>query len=257
MSLLQVDRISLRYHTPQSETLAIEEISFRQSDAEFISIVGPSGCGKSSLLSIIAGLFPPSEGTAQLKGTDIRNPLPEIGLMQQQDYLLPWLRVIDNATFGLMLRDKKNPDSIAAVDAMLDDFGLAKYRDAYPRELSGGMRQRVALIRTLALDPELFLLDEAFSALDYQTRLELQDEVWRALRRRGKAMLMVTHDIPEAVAMSDRVIIFSPSPATVRRDISIRFDGLDGMARAPLSARKHPSFGSYFNTIWGELHDET
>lgn len=250
MANVRVDKVSLLYHTPQDETQAIKDVSLYVEQGEFVSIVGPSGCGKSSLLSVIAGMLKPSSGSVTICDNPITGPSPLIGYMLQQDYLMEWRTVLDNACLGLEFRRQLTPERKREVAEMLADYGLGDFIHHYPRHLSGGMRQRVALVRTLALKPEVLLLDEAFSALDYQTRIAMQDEVYQILRKRGKTMLMVTHDIPEAVAMSDRVIILSPRPATITKEMSLTFGC---QTRTPLCVRKDPNFGKYFNQIWEEL----
>ncbi|MGE5654106.1 MAG: ABC transporter ATP-binding protein [Bacillota bacterium] len=250
MANVHVDKVSLLYHTPKDETQAIADVSLNVEQGEFVSIVGPSGCGKSSLLSIIAGLVKPSAGTVTICDSPVTGPSPQVGYMLQQDYLMDWRTVLDNACVGLEIRRQLTPERKQEVAGMLADYGLGDFLHHYPRHLSGGMRQRVALVRTLALKPDVLLLDEAFSALDYQTRIAMQDEVYQILRRRGKTILMVTHDIPEAVAMSDRVIILSPRPAVVTKEVQLAFDC---QPRTPLCVRKDPNFGRYFNLIWEEL----
>lgn len=215
-----------------------------------MSIVGPSGCGKSTLLSAVAGLLPPTSGEIRLGGETVRGYSPRIGYMLQRDNLLEWQSVMDNVLLGLRIRKALTPQTRARAVQLLQRYGLYEFRDRFPTQLSGGMRQRVALIRTLAVSPDLLLLDEAFSALDYQTRLEVTEDVYRILKQEGVTTLMVTHDIPESISMGDRVLILSARPATVREILPISFPGA---VRTPLACREHPLFNTYFVHIWKEL----
>lgn len=202
--LLTMQNVTARYQSPDGELTAAENISLTVSQGEFVSIVGPSGCGKSTLLTIMAGLKRPSEGKVLLDGEPITGPGGKIGYMLQKDNLLEWRTIYKNILLGLEIRNRLTPENIEYARGLLRTYGLWDFRDRYPSQLSGGMRQRVALIRTLAVKPEIFLLDEAFSALDYQTRLTVTDDIYSILRREGQTMVMVTHDIPESVSMSDR-----------------------------------------------------
>ena len=204
--LLTMQNVTARYQSPDGELTAAENISLTVSQGEFVSIVGPSGCGKSTLLTIMAGLKRPSEGKVLLDGEPITGPGGKIGYMLQKDNLLEWRTIYKNILLGLEIRNRLTPENIEYARGLLRTYGLWDFRDRYPSQLSGGMRQRVALIRTLAVKPEIFLLDEAFSALDYQTRLTVTDDIYSILRREGQTMVMVTHDIPESVSMSDRVV---------------------------------------------------
>ena len=247
---LQVNNIQMVYHTPTEETLAVKDVSFSVSKGQFVSIVGPSGCGKSTLLGCIAGLHSQQQGTITLEGKDILTQRHNIGYMLQSDNLLPWRSVWRNVTIGLEIQKKLNEQTASYVTELLKKYDLWQFRDSFPNRLSGGMRQRVALIRTLALKPQLLLLDEAFSALDYQTRVSVSCDVWQILRSENKTMVMVTHDIPEAVAMSDKVVVLSKRPAVVAKTVDIDF----GTNRKdPVAVRQHPHFQQYFDTIWKEL----
>ena len=199
--LLTMQNITARYQSPDGELTAAENISLTVSQGEFVSIVGPSGCGKSTLLTIMAGLKRPSEGKVLLDGEPITGPGGKIGYMLQKDNLLEWRTIYKNILLGLEIRNRLTPENIEYARGLLRTYGLWDFRDRYPSQLSGGMRQRVALIRTLAVKPEIFLLDEAFSALDYQTRLTVTDDIYSILRREGQTMVMVTHDIPESVSI--------------------------------------------------------
>ncbi len=236
--------ISLSYHSEHGETQAIKDISFDIYDGEFLSIVGPSGCGKSTLLSIISGLSKPSSGTVEI----LKNL--KSAYMLQKDHLFEWRTVFSNACLGLELQNKLNSQTKKKVHELLEKYGLGEFSDKRPSELSGGMRQRAALIRTLASQANILLLDEPFSALDYQTRLTVSDEISQIIRREKKTAVLVTHDISEAISVSDRVLVFSKRPAILKAEFKIDFfsNGKNG-----LSAREEPEFKNYFNKIWKEL----
>ena len=248
--LLTMQHVTARYQSPDGELTAAENISLTVSEGEFVSIVGPSGCGKSTLLTIMAGLKQPSEGQVLLDGEPISGPGGKIGYMLQKDNLLEWRTIYKNILLGLEIRNRLTPENIEYARGLLRTYGLWDFRDRYPSQLSGGMRQRVALIRTLAVKPEIFLLDEAFSALDYQTRLTVTDDIYSILRREGQTMVMVTHDIPESVSMSDRVIVLSGRPARIRQIHTIELGNL-----TPLERRDHLRFNEYSNEIWKELRE--
>ena len=249
-AFLSVDNIQMIYETPAEETVAVKDVSFTAEKGRFISLVGPSGCGKSTLLGCIAGLQKQQKGTITLDGKDITQSSGSIGYMLQSDNLLPWRSVWRNVIIGLEIQKKLTEENTAYAENLLKKYELWQFKDSFPNRLSGGMRQRAALIRTLALKPQLLLLDEAFSALDYQTRVNVSCDVWQILRRENKTLVMVTHDIPEAVAMSDRVVILSKRPAVVAKTVDIDF----GPQRPdPIEVRRHPKFQQYFNTIWKEL----
>ncbi|MCY6957914.1 ABC transporter ATP-binding protein [Clostridium brassicae] len=199
MNELTVSHIYMNYHTLKSETEALKDISFTVKQGEYISIVGPSGCGKSTVLNIIAGLLSPSEGNVLVDGKNIDNSSLIIGYMFQKDQLFEWLTVWNNVLLGLKVQHKVNDDSINKVTKLLHDYNLWDFKNYYPKQLSGGMRQRVALIRTLALNPDILLLDEPFSALDYQSRLNASDEIYKIIKRENKTAIMVTHDIAEPI----------------------------------------------------------
>lgn len=247
--IVELKDIRLTYHEPHAETLAIEDISLAISEGEFVAIVGPSGSGKTSMLNILAGLIRPSSGTVRLKGKEVGEPGRGIGYMLQRDQLLDWRDIEGNILLGLEVKHMLTPETRARALSLLSTYGLNEFRHHYPRQLSGGMRQKVALIRTLAFDPDLLLLDEPFSALDYQTRLLTSDEVYHIIRRENKTALLVTHDIAEAISMADRVIVFSERPARVKREIPICLN----MELSPIKRRSEPEFQDYFNTIWKEL----
>ncbi len=247
---LRVEHLTQTYQAQNGETTAIADLSFSVHEGEFVSVVGPSGCGKSTLLSILAGLLPATGGKVTVYGEPVTGVTPKIAYMLQRDYLLPWRTIYKNIIFGLQLQGKATPEHTAYADHLLRTYGLYEFRDSYPDQLSGGMRQRAALIRTLAMQPEILLLDEAFSALDYQTRLAVSDDVYRILRQEHKTIVMVTHDIPESISMSDRILVLSRRPATLRGEHEISFDLPE---RTPLLCREQPEFSSYFNLVWKEL----
>lgn len=249
--LLEVRDVSLSYHSISGETLALSHISFELMPGEFLAIVGPSGCGKSTLLNLIAGLLKVSQGSILMDGVPVCAGNSRIGYMLQKDHLLEWRSIYKNVLLGLEIRHTLTPDNLARVEKMLSTYGLDKFRNARPSELSGGMRQRTALIRTLALNPDLLLLDEPFSALDYQTRLNVSDDIGKILKTTKKPAILVTHDIAEAISMADRILILSPRPATVQKIITV---DLKLENRTPLSSRNAPEFKSYFNLIWKELN---
>ncbi len=255
VAILEVQHLRLTYQSVQGEVEALADIDFSMQAGDFYSVVGPSGCGKSTLLSIIAGMLPATGGRVLVGGEEVHAPSPRIGYMLQQDNLLDWRTVRQNVLFGLEIRHALTPESRARAERLLATYGLAEFADSYPSQLSGGMRQRVALIRTLAINPDILLLDEAFSALDYQTRLAVTEDVYRIIRQEGVTTLMVTHDIPESIGMGDAVLILSGRPAVVREILPITFDM---QARTPLTCRSRPEFGRYFDYIWKELGmDET
>lgn len=238
------------YVTQQGANLALENIDFTLQPGEFVSLVGPSGCGKTTLLSIIAGLIRPTSGLVELNGKPVEAPSVQVGYMLQQDYLFPWRTIWDNALIGLELIGKVNDKTKAYTLHLLEEMGLADSVRRYPSQLSGGMRQRVALVRTLAAEPDILLLDEPFSALDYQTKLQLEDLVAETLKRHRKTAILVTHDIAEAIAMGDRVVILDRNPGRIRRELLIP----EGMRRlSPFLAREAEEFHPLFNTIWQEL----
>ena len=249
--ILKVRDVCLSYHTLSGETPALSHISFDLMPGEFLSIVGPSGCGKSTLLNLIAGLLAPECGSITLDEKPVSAGSTAVGYMLQKDHLLEWRTIYQNVTLGLEIRRELTPAKLKYIEEMLCTYGLDKFRNARPSQLSGGMRQRAALIRTLALKPELLLLDEPFSALDYQTRLNVSDDIGRILKKERKPAILVTHDISEAISMADRVIILTKRPATVARIVTIDLGLTD---RTPLSSRNAPQFKSYFNLIWKELN---
>lgn len=243
-AILKLSGVSQAYFTESGQTEAIRDLNMELYEGEFAAIVGPSGCGKTTLLSLLMGLIEPQEGTIEFDRRRTR-----IGYMLQRDHLFEWRTVEKNVLLGLEIQHRLNAETRERAMHLLDEYGLGAFRAYYPQQLSGGMRQKVALIRTLATDPELLLLDEPFSALDYQTRLSLSDEVYRIIRERGKTAILVTHDISEAVAMSDRVLVFSKRPSHVKTVIETAFDP----ALSPLERRRLPAFLPLYDRIWKEI----
>lgn len=250
VALLQLKSVGQTYFSKTSATTALEDISLSVQEGEFISLLGPSGCGKSTLLSMIAGLLTPTVGSVTVNNQVVTSPHPKIGYMLQQDYLFPWKTIQDNITLGLKLRNQHSLENVQAAVKLLKEIGLDHTLTKYPSELSGGMRQRVALVRTLATQPKILLLDEPFSALDYQTKLKLEDLVSSTLREHGKTAILVTHDIGEAIAMSDTVILLSTNPGRIFRTFKMP-EKLRTLP--PFEARQHPDFSATFQQIWEEL----
>lgn len=252
--ILELKNINYSYHTPDGETPALSDISFSLSSGEFTAVVGPSGCGKSTLLSLIAGLMIPESGSVFLNGKPLTENASNIGYMLQHDHLFEWRTVYRNILLGAEINHTLNAGTKKKADALLEQYGLKQFARAKPSQLSGGMRQRAALIRTLLLNPELLLLDEPFSALDYQTRLTVSDDIGQIIRRSGRTALLVTHDLSEAVSLADRVIVLSGRPASVVCIVPVSFDLEND---TPLNRRNAPEFKTYFNQIWKELnHNE-
>ncbi|WP_317854074.1 ABC transporter ATP-binding protein [Chakrabartyella piscis] len=241
-TIVSLEDVSLHYHSKNGETPAVSHLNLEVFQGEFLSIVGPSGCGKSSLLSMLSGLLKPSSGTISIDG--------EIGYMLQKDHLLEWRTVKENALLGLEIKGMLTPENTSYVEHLLEQYGLGAFMEQYPSQLSGGMRQRVALIRTLAIHPDILLLDEPFSALDYQTRLTVSDEIGSIIRKEKKTAILVSHDISEAISLSDRVVVFSARPATIKNIHTIE---LSIGEHSPMQTREAPEFREYFNRIWKEL----
>ena len=248
--ILEVKQISKKYQNKEGEVLAIKDINLKVDKGEFVSIIGPSGCGKSTLLSIIAGLEEQTSGEIYIEGEKVEGISPKVGYMLQRDCLLEWRSILSNTMFGLEIKGKKDKESKEYVKELLKKYELYDFKDKYPSELSGGMRQRVALIRTLAVKPKILLLDEAFSALDYQTRIMVTNDIYSILRKEGITAIIVTHDISEAISMSDRVVVLTNRPGTVKDIHKIDFEMEN---RNPINCRENPKFSQYFNTLWREL----
>jgi len=254
--ILCLNNVSLTYQAENGEVSALENVSISAGEGELIAIVGPSGCGKSTLLSLIAGLVSPTKGSVVIAGEQVRGVSgvsAHIGYMLQKDNLLDWRTIRSNVLIGLEIRKILTPENVAYVDGLLATYGLSEFQYKYPSQLSGGMRQRAALIRTLAAKPELLLLDEAFSALDYQTRLAVTDDVFRILKSKKKTAVIVTHDIPESISMADRIVVMTAHPGCVRAVYNVEFKRPDGSIMPPLERRRDTNFGRLFNLIWKEL----
>ena len=247
--MIDLQHVALTYQSPDGEVEALRDISFQMEEGEFVSIVGPSGCGKSTLLSLIAGLERPTAGSILVDGEAVRAPTPKAGFMPQQDQLFPWQTIWGNVTLGLAIRQGNTPEAQSRVRELLVRYGLTDFSEKLPGQLSGGMRQRCALIRTLAADPKILLLDESFSALDYQTRLSVSADICRIIRQERKTALLVTHDISEAISMSDRVVVLSRRPAVIRAIHDLA--PLRGLS--PMERRDSEAFRGFFNLIWKEL----
>ena len=242
-NILKIEKLHKNYHSKDGMIVAIEDISLDIKEGEYLAIVGPSGCGKSTLLNIIGGIDSLSSGELK-KDNNIK-----IGYMLQNDCLFPWLNIIDNCLLGLKIEGNLNEDNIEYVKDLLNTYGLGDFMYKYPNSLSGGMKQRVALIRTLALKPDILLLDEPFSALDYQTRLAVSDDVYKIIKDTGKTVIMITHDIAEAISMSDRVVVLTNRPAKVKKIYEIKMNGKGN----PIDNRKCREFSMYYDMIWKEI----
>ena len=237
--------VSFSYHRPDGEIEALSDISFTVSKGEFVSLVGPSGCGKSTILSILAGLIPAGNGNLYID-EDV-----SFGYMFQQDLLLPYNTIWKNIALGPSIHKSMTPETKHRLEELLYKYGLSHFRDKYPAQLSGGMRQRAALIRTLALNPDTLLLDEPFSALDYQTRLLVADDIGKIIRKENKTAILVTHDLSEAISLSDKIIVLSNRPARVVKVMNI---DIPCKENGSLAAREHPKFGEYFQILWKEMN---
>lgn len=251
--ILELKNINYSYHTLDGETKALSNITFSLIKGEFAAVVGPSGCGKSTLLSLIDGLMQPESGELLMNGSPLAENREQIGYMLQHDHLFEWRSIYRNVLLGPEISGKLSSQIKNRAIEMLEQYGLKQFIRSKPSELSGGMRQRAALIRTLLMDPELLLLDEPFSALDYQTRLKVSDDIGQIIRRSGKTALLVTHDLSEAVSLSDRVIILTKRPAKVARIVPVAFTLEND---SPLARRNTPEFKTYFNEIWKELNQD-
>lgn len=250
--LLTMSDVRYSYHELTGETAALENISFSVNPGEFIAIVGPSGCGKSTLLSMMAGLIRPEHGTILFEGAPLSSARTRIGYMLQKDHLFEWRTVLENILLGLEIQNRMDEDSQRKARNLLKTYGLEAFAQSKPSQLSGGMRQRAALIRTLVLEPDLLLLDEPFSALDYQTRLSVSDDIWKIIKNEEKTAVLVTHDLSEAVSMADRILVLSARPARILQDIPVRF--LELSEDSPMNRRNAKEFKAYFNLIWKELN---
>lgn len=241
--IIKVTNLCKNFYSKEGELQVLQNINFSLDQGEILSLLGPSGSGKSTILNILTKLLKPTSGDITINGT--------IGYMFQRDHLLEWRSIMDNITIGLEIQKNKDPKAIERVEKLLKTYDLWDFRNMYPKELSGGMRQRVALIRTLSVDPDVLLLDEPFSALDYQTRLLVSDDVYKIIKNENKSAILVTHDISEAIAMGDKVAVLSKRPSTIKSEYNIDL-GL-GESRTPFECRKVPKFQTYFDLLWKEL----
>ena len=240
--VLRFDNVSMHYHSKQGETIALEGIDFSVREGEFVAIIGPSGCGKTTLLSLTAGLLAPTSGKVITNGCSF-------GYMLQKDELFPWRTIEKNLFLPLEVKKKNTPDARARAIALAEKYGLGQFLKNYPSSLSGGMRQRAALIRTLTLDPDVLLLDEPFSALDYQTRLSVCDDVYKIIREEKKTALLITHDISEAISVADRIFVLSKRPARILSEHTLSFPETE-----PLKRRENQDFSHWFEVLWKELN---
>ncbi len=243
MDILKVKNLKKIYHTKDSEILAVENFSLNLKQGEFVAIVGPSGCGKSTILGILCGLDKPSSGTIEIDKN------LKFGYMLQGDNLFDWRNIYKNCLLGLELENKLTKENINYVNKLLDTYGLKDFKKAYPNNLSGGMRQRVSLIRTLATKPDILFLDEPFSALDYQTRLAVSDDVYKIIKKEKKSAIMVTHDLSEAISMADRVIVLSTRPSKIKNIYEIKLTNKS----TPIQNRKAKEFAYYYDKIWKDI----
>ena len=248
-NIVEIKNLSFSYHTLSGETKVLTNISFSIKRGDFVSIVGPSGCGKSTLLSLLSGMLKPEEG--EIIFTD--SPPPKMGYMLQRDHLLEWRTIYQNTILGLEVNKLFTSDNIDYINTLIHEYGLSDFKDKKPCELSGGMKQRVALIRTLALKPEILLLDEPFSALDFQTRLIVSKDISDIIKKENKTAILITHDISEAIRLSDKVIVLSNRPATIKNKMDIT---LTESGSSPLSYLEAPEYSSYFHKLWADIRYE-
>jgi len=240
--VLRFENVSMHYHSKQGETIATEDLSFSVAEGEFVAIIGPSGCGKTTLLSLSAGLLKPTKGEVKTNGCSF-------GYMLQKDELFSWRTIEKNICLPLEIKRTNTAEHRKRALALAEKYGLGTFLKSYPTELSGGMRQRAALIRTLAVNPDVLLLDEPFSALDYQTRLSVCDDVYKIIRNEKKTALLITHDISEAISVADRVLVLSRRPAKVTASHT-----LDFTENEPLKRRENKNFSKWFEILWKELN---
>ncbi len=242
--LLTINHLKKNYHTKMGEVKAIDDINFDLNTGEFLCLIGTSGCGKSTLLNILANLDWPTEGTIIKHKEDLK-----IGYMMQVDCLFPWMTILENATIGLEISKQKTKENIEYVENLLKKYGLEEFIHKYPSQLSGGMKQRVALIRTLATKPDILLLDEPFSALDYVSRITVSDDVYKIIKKENKSVIMITHDIAEAITLADRVIVLSKRPTKIKNIYDIKLSN----KKSPKENRKAPEFNYYYDLLWKDL----
>lgn len=243
-NILTINNLSKTYYTKEKELLVLDNINMHIKENSITAIVGPSGCGKSTILNIIGGLDNKTKGT--IKFTDNKN---KIGYMFQTDSLFPWLTILDNCLIGLKIKKSLTKDNINYVKKLLNNYGLKDFINSYPNNLSGGMRQRVALIRTLATNPDILLLDEPFSALDYQSKLKVTDDVYRIIKKEKKTTIIITHDIGEAISIADTIIVLSNRPSKTKKIFNIKLTN----ATSPINNRNCKEFNDYYKQIWESI----
>ena len=248
--ILTLENVTLSYQTKTSETKAVSNLNFSVSEGEFVAMIGPSGCGKTSILSLIAGLIKPSSGKITMFGSEVIEPSKRTGYMLQKDHLFPWRNIENNVFLPLEIKKNKTEENLAYSKGLIEKYGLREFSKYYPKQLSGGMRQRVALIRTLSQKPDILLLDEPFSALDYQTRLSVCDDVYKIIKSEKKTAILVTHDISEAISLADTVLVLSKRPATILDSCEMDIE----KSLTPLKRREHPAFSKWFEKLWKELN---
>jgi NitT/TauT family transport system ATP-binding protein len=251
--LIELHHITHTYVTRSEAKTAIEDISLSVAKGEFVSIVGPSGCGKSTILSCIAGLIRPTNGEVMINKKKIVGPSPKVGYMLQSDYLFEWQTIQKNVLVGLKVMNKLSKENEKYANYLIHEMGLSEYKNHYPSQLSGGMRQRAALVRTLVTNPDILLLDEPFSALDYQTRLKLEDLVYETLKKHEKTAILVTHDIGESIAMSDKIIILDSNPGEIKEEVTVPEHIRHAL---PFHAREKEGYHELFRKIWKELDQD-
>ena len=240
--VLRFENVSMHYHSKQGETIALKNVNFSVNEGEFVAIIGPSGCGKTTLLSLAAGLLMPTKGTIYNSGISF-------GYMLQKDELFPWRTIEKNIFLPLEIHKTNTQENRERAIALTEKYGLKQFLKNYPSSLSGGMRQRAALIRTLSVDPDVLLLDEPFSALDYQTRLSVCDDVYKIIRNEKKTALLITHDISEAISVADKIFVLSQRPASVVAEHRLNFPESE-----PLKRRENKDFSKWFELLWKELN---
>lgn len=251
-NLLTLENVGYSYNTEKTETHAVKNLSFSVNEGEFVALIGPSGCGKTTILSLISGLLAPTSGSILLRGERVTDKCKNIGYMLQRDELFNWRTIEKNVFLPLEIKKINTKENREYALSLLDKYGLKDFKKSYPHQLSGGMRQRVALIRTLASKPDLLLLDEPFSALDYQTRIDVCNDVYRIIRSENKTALLVTHDISEALSMADRILILTKRPAKILNVYEYSVD----KNLTPLKRREDKNFGKNFDILWRELDNE-
>ncbi len=250
-SLVEVEHLSKEFVRGDLRVPALLDLTLQVSEGEFVTIVGPSGCGKSTFLHILGGFIPPSTGSMRVAGREVKGAGPDRGVMFQELALFPWRTVLGNVVWGLEAQGRPKPERMAIAERYLDLVGLLSFKDAYPAELSGGMKQRVALARVLAFDPAVLLMDEPFGALDAQTRELMQEELQRIWLETGKTVLFVTHDVEEAVYLGDRVVVFSARPGHIKATVPVRFP-----RSRSLEIKKSQAFLECRNQVWDLLREE-